>query len=168
MTARWRSRHIEEGIFELKQRPGEGLCMVKSCRKDGHRSKMGLCHCHWQHRWRMRDRKRSAYSTLRDHAKARGLEFSISFDYFTGLCDAHRYFESDAKTKGEVLTIDRINITQGYRVGNLTIVSHSENVIRGNRDRFLPEYVQAILARKRAKAQETPGFVERDPDLCPF
>lgn len=163
-----REHHESEGLFTLKAKPGPGFCLVKGCRKACVHGKMSLCHAHWQFRWRMKSPKRSAYTALRDHAVARKLEFSISFDYFTGLCDAHRYFEMTPETKGETLTIDRIDITKGYVVGNLAVVSHSENVIRGNRDRFLPAYVQAILARKRAKAQESVNPYERDPDANPF
>lgn len=164
-----RERHLAEGLFDLKLNTGAGLCMVKCCRKPHAPQKMGLCYQHYMARWRMRSPKRSAFATLRDHAKARGLEFSISFDYYTGLCDAHRYFDAAAVPKGETLTIERMDITKGYVMGNLTVISHSENVIRGNRDRFLPEYVQALLARKRAKAQGGPcASLHRDEDANPF
>ncbi len=164
-----RERHESEGLFTLKAKPGPGMCMVSRCRNTmAPNYKFSLCHKCYQYRWRMLNPKRSAYTALRDHAVARKLEFSISFDYFTGLCDAHRYFEMTPETKGETLTIDRIDITKGYVVGNLTVVSHSENVIRGNRDRFLPAYVQAILARKRAKAQDSVNPYARDPEENPF
>ncbi len=164
-----RERHLAEGIFELKARPGEGFCPVKGCRKAGHSQKFSLCHCHYQHRWRMRSPKRSAYATLRDHAKQRGIKFTISFDFFLGLTEAFRFFDHEAESRGETLTIDRKEACKGYEPGNVIIMTHRENVQKGNRERHLPEYVQALLSRKRAKAQGEPcASLHRDEDANPF
>jgi len=159
-----RERHLSEGLFTLKQNPGKGLCMVKGCRKDAHHRKQGLCHAHWQYRWRMQSPKRSAYSTLRDHAKARGLAFTISYDYFLGVTDALGYWLGDG-----VPTIDRVKPELGYEPGNIAVLSLSENVSKGNRERHLPAAVQAILERKRARMSgATVNPFERDEDACPF
>ena len=157
-------RHLSEGLFTLKQSPGAGLCMVKGCRKASHHRKQGLCHAHWQARWRMKTPKRSAYSTLRDHAKARGLAFTISYDYFLGLTDALGYWSGEG-----VPTIDRVKPERGYEPGNLTVICLSDNVIKGNRERHLPAAVQAILERKRARMSgDAVNPFERDEDSNPF
>lgn len=169
MTPAQRAVHVAENLFDLKQKAGPGLCGVKGCRRDEERRKMGLCHCHHQQRWRMKSPKKSAYATLRDHAKARGIGFTISPDYFEGLCDAHARFVHVAETRGEQLTIDRVHAHLPYQKGNLQVMTHSENSAKGNRERFLPAYVQAILDRKRARIQqEEPGFAEKDENECPF
>ena len=141
------------------------MCMVKGCRNEvGRKDKFSLCHKHYQYRWRMVNRKRSAYTTLRDHAKQRGLKFTISYDYFLGVTDALGYWSGEG-----VPTIDRVDPTRGYEPGNITVISMSENVAKGNRERHLPAAVQAILERKRARMSgDAVNPFARDEDACPF
>lgn len=118
----------------------------------------------------MQSPKRSAFATLRDHAKQRGLEFTLTADYLAGLMDAYAYFDHAAESRGEFPSLDRIDSTRGYVPGNLRVITHSQNVVKGNRERHLPAYVQSILDRKRARAKENPelaGEQVRD-DGCPF
>lgn len=169
-----RAKLEAEGLFTLKKQPGDGMCCVQGCRnRSAPRRKVGatqLCDRHWQQRWRMLNPKRSAYTALRDHAKARGIEFTLTYDYFLGLTDAYGYFEHQADSHGDVLSIDRVDATRGYLPGNVRIVTVSENALKGNRERFLPEHVQAVLDRKRARMTErTEGPDDPDdPDVCPF
>lgn len=168
MCPRRRATHESEGLFVLKAKPGEGLCCVKGCRKDiGRSDKLGLCHAHYQYRWRMRNKKPSAYATLKTHAVARGLKFTISYDYFCGLMDCAGYWDHEAESRGEWLSIDRVDATRGYEPGNLRVITHSENAAKGMREKFLPAHVQSILERKRARAEKklSPG---PDVDRCPF
>lgn len=164
-----RDRHIDEGFFELKAKPGHGLCMVKGCRNHYGKVKFSLCHKHYQYRWRMLNPKRSSFAALRDRAKDRGIEFTISYDYWLGLTDAYRYFPHDAVSFKECLSIDRVDASKGYVPGNLAIITVSENSKKSHKEKFLPAHVQAILDRKRAKIQgEVQTFKERDPDDFPF
>lgn len=167
MTAR--ERHLSEGLFELKKTPGEGFCLVRGCRCNSVTGKMGLCHRHWQYRWRMKSRKRSAYATLRDHAKARGLEFNLTYDYFLGLTDCAGFWDHRAESRGEWATIDRVDPTKGYVQGNLRVITHSMNAVKSNRERFLPAHVQSIIERKRVKTKENPHLAdEMVDDRYPF
>lgn len=105
---------------------------------------------------------------LRDHAKARKIKFTISHEYFRGLTDAYNFYEQDkeAKKYGEYLSIDRVNASKGYEPGNLQIMSVSSNVAKGNKERFLPEHVQQMLQRRRAK-KEDQLREEAEADLAP-
>lgn len=161
-----RERHIEEGIFTLKGKPGPGLCMVSGCRNECHPKKMSLCHKHFQHRWRTLSRKPSAFATLRDHAKARGLEFNLSYDYFLGMTDCAGFWDMQAESRGEWATLDRVDGTKGYVMGNVRVITHAHNAAKSNRERHLPAHVQSILDRKRERAKAHPALVEeqeRDP-----
>lgn len=166
-----RERHLAEGIFDLKGKPGPGMCLVSRCRREAQPKKAGLCHCHHQYRWRMKSPKKSAYATLRDHAKGRGLAFTISEDYLFGLMDAYAYFDHTAESRGEYPSLDRIDGGKGYEPGNIRIITVSQNVIRNNKERHLPEYVQSVLDRKRTRAKENAhlaGEVGDEEDNCPF
>ena len=167
----WRERHETEGLFTLKITPGAGLCMVRGCRKTHAPGRVGLCHAHYQFRWRSRNRKQSAYATLRDHAIARGLAFTVSYDYFLGMLDCIGFWDHEAETRGEWLTLDRVDATLGYEPGNLRVISSPQNTVKSNRERHLPEHVQSVLARKRATAKEHPALSEErgvEDDRCPF
>lgn len=165
-----RERHESEGIFSLKLNPGEGLCMVKGCRKEGHRRKFSLCHRCYQYRWRLLNKRKGMYAMLRDHARGRGIAFTVTYDYLMGLADAYAYFDHEAESRGEFPSIDRIDASRGYEPGNLRIVTVSQNVIKGHRERYLPANVQAILDRKRQRAKENPHLADEmgGDDECPF
>lgn len=172
-----RDKLLSEGLFDLKDNPGPGLCCVRGCKKKfrlTHPS-LKLCHKHYQERWRAKNPKQAAFATLVMHCKARKIPCTISFDYFCGLCDAYRYFDQSVETRGEALTLDRVDASRGYEPGNLQILSLSSNVIKGNKERWLPENVRAILERKRALEKEKEWVIhgradEWDPesDSDPF
>lgn len=142
-----------EGFFAYKERASEGMCWVRGCRNRCRRD-TALCHKHHMQRWRAKNKASSAYATLRDHARARGIAFTITPDYFRGLTDAFDFFyQNGGAARGEILTIDRVNPAKGYEPGNCRVVSLSANVVKGNRERYLPEHVQALLQRQRAEVQ---------------
>jgi cobalamin biosynthesis protein CobT len=169
MTPQQRATHEAEGFFTLKKSPGAGFCGVNGCRRQSAKHKQGLCHTHSQHRWRMKSPKRSAFTALRDHAVARGLKFSISYDYWCGLADAYAMFDHSAESFDQYPSFDRVDSTKGYCPGNLRIITVSQNAVKSNKERFLPAAVQEILARKRAKAQENVGGLLKELDsYAPF
>lgn len=145
--------------YEVKTKPRKGTCPVVRCRRPSSERHCGLCVAHYMLRWRKENPERAAYNTLRDHAKDRKLEFTLSFDYFCGLAHALRYTENSGTFRG-MLTIDRVDPTKGYVPGNLRVISVEENTAKGNRERYLPEHVQAILARSRGETTEP----EREPE----
>lgn len=152
----------------MKQNPGEGLCLVKGCRNCAGVKKAGLCDRHHQQRFRMKSPKKSAFATLRDHAKGRGIEFNLTYDYFTGLCDCAGYWDLRAESRGEWASIDRVDGTKGYVMGNLRVITHAHNSAKSNRERYLPAHVQSIIERKRNRAREHPALADEMEDDCPF
>lgn len=165
-----RERIEEEGLFALKKVLREGRCCVKNCRSEAvsPRKKVGelwFCHGCWQARWRFLSPKRSGFTMLRDHARARRIKFTISYDYYCGMMDAAASVFKEAETRGETVSIDRVKVDKGYEPGNLQVITVSENTVKGNRERFLPEAVQDVLRRKREKLREKLGELD---EMCPF
>lgn len=155
LTARER---IESEGFSLKGSPGVGLCWIKGCRNRhaGPKKKLGevmFCHRHWQQRWRKRDYKEASWATLRDHAKARGIGFTLSFEKFVQITDECGYWDQQPETDADRLTVDRILMSGAYSDDNVRVIPKGLNSGLSNRERWLPENVKAILARKRADAQ---------------
>lgn len=148
-----RDKLVAEGLFQLKKTPGPGLCCVTGCRNKIKRchASLQLCHRHYQQRWRKLNPKRAAYATLRDHAKARRIGFTLTFDRFQEITDAAGYWDQDAEGRGDRLSIDREDQTGPYSDTNVRVVTISENAAEFNRVRHLPATVQAILARRRGE-----------------
>ncbi len=171
-----REKILSEG-FDLKGNPGAGLCHIKHCRNKhaGPKKKLGevrFCHRCWQKRWRRRDYKQAAYSTLRDHAIARKIGFTLSFKKFVEITDAAGYWDQDPECEGDRLTVDRREMSGSYSDDNVRVITKSLNSQLGAREKWLPENVKAILARKRggeafamtgAREDSWLGEVEPDP-----
>lgn len=159
---------LAEGFFDFKKQAGPGMCWVKGCQNRS-RGDRCFCHKHEMRRWRQKKKAGAAYHHLRHNARSRGIEFTLTPDYFHGLADAFALFDRGGD---KVLTIDRVNPALGYVPGNCRVVSLSENVIKGNKERYLPEHVQAMLLRKRDLAQrEAERYLDEsrdDDDELPF
>lgn len=144
-----------EGFYDYKKQCRKDLCWVRGCRNPTKSPEHSLCSKHIQRRWRSQNPSKGAYATLRDHAKKRKIKFTISHEYFEGLCDAFNFFKPEKPLEyGEYLSIDRIDPSKGYEKKNLQIMTVSENSVKGNKERYLPKHVQAILERKRQQEQD--------------
>lgn len=153
---------LDEGFYEYTKKHVEGVCAVKFCTNPT--TQFCLCKKHELRRWRTKNPKKAAYATLRDHARGRQLAFTISFDYFCGLTDSLAYYDQEAEGRGDIPTIDRVDATKGYVEGNLRVISLSENTIKGNRERFLPEHVRSMLERKRIEAEQQQPLIDEEPE----
>lgn len=178
MALRGRALLESEALFKLKAKPGEGMCPVALCKgrsRTGTHACAGLCARHYQARWRALNPKKSVFATLRDHARERKIPFTICERYLAGLTDGFCFYSHSAATPGERLSIDRVRAHLGYVPGNCTIVTVSFNSWKSNRERYLPEHIQAVLERKRELVQEKLMEQSRrmagkfaDEEACPF
>ena len=73
------------------------------------------------------------------NSKKRGHQFEINFDYFLsilpedGLCPIFSSkFVFSSKSIDEQLTIDRIDSTKGYIIGNVAAISRRANILKNN------------------------------------
>ena len=158
LPLRGRTKLEVEGMFRLKSEAGPGMCLVAGCKKR-HKDprKVGtllLCSRHWQARWRAKNPKQAAWRALKDHAVARRIPFSLTLQTFIRITEAAGYWNQDPATHGDRLSIDRIDVTLGYSDENVQVLTVSENVVKGNRERFLSPEVREILARRRGVPAE--------------
>jgi hypothetical protein len=161
-----RDKLVAEGLFTLKESPGPGFCCVRGCRLKHIPKRRGgnllLCARHYQQRWRWLNPKQSAYRALKDHAAARKIAFTLTFDYFCGLTDAYGYWDAPADDFASQPSIDRVDCRLGYAPGNVRIISVSANAAKSHREKFLSPAAQAGLARKRARLQENLAHIDRE------
>lgn len=155
LPLRGRAKLEVEGLFRLKNEPGPGMCVVTGCRKkhvpEKHGGKLHLCPKHRQERWRRLNPKQAAFATLRDHARGRKIPFTLTLQTFLRVTEAAGYWDQSPECHGDRLSVDRIDIDGPYSDDNVRIITVSENVAAGNRDRtrFLSPEVREILARRR-------------------
>lgn len=160
-------------LFRLAKSKPRHLCAVRGCRNkragDGGR----LCSAHRQLAWRLRNPTRAAFASLRDHAKGRKVEFSLTWEDFRRLSDATGYAANRGQTLG-ALAVDRIDFRRGYVPGNVRIVTVAENAAKG--------YVEGVLAARgwsspwaeaggaALDAGEVIGAIQDagEDDFCPF
>lgn len=82
----------------------------------------------------------------------------LTLDEWTEFAITNGLFDASGKRVG-TLTVDRKDATLPYRQGNLQVITHAENVIKGNRERHT-KYYQA----NRWKFVDTPPVPEVVPD----
>jgi hypothetical protein len=124
---------IQENLFKVDpKKPKPGLCAVRFCRKTKAK-KDSLCPCCRKRRQKITDPVRYTFNALKNNAKRRGKEFSISLEYFKGFCIETGYIESKGR-RFDSMTIDRIDSRRGYVEGNIRVLSNSANASKGNND----------------------------------
>ena len=70
---------------------------------------------------------KATYQDLRNNAKRRGKEFTLTFEEFKTFCVKTEYIINKGRTK-EGFTIDRIDQNEGYHIWNIQVLSNTKNV----------------------------------------
>jgi len=101
-------------------------CKTKGCANSPRLHKR-YCHKCRSRKYRNNNPILFFYQNLRTHAKARGKEFTLTFNHFKNIISVFPDFiEGYGRGKGKY-TIDRIKNEQGYIDGNIQILLHEEN-----------------------------------------
>lgn len=107
-----------------KRRKG-GYCVAAFC-KNKARAKNRFCHkC--AHRWQKENNPLVYwYKILKQNARQRGKEFTLTKEDFKIFCTATNYLELKGK-EGNKFSIDRINPEKGYSLDNIQMITLAEN-----------------------------------------
>ena len=133
-----------------RRKAERGKCISPRCRNDA--PAVGfVCHKCRQAKWRRNNPLRSAFATLRDHARGRGIVFKLTFKHFRKVAIRAGYVQGLNGAHG--LSVDRRRDELGYVNGNIRIISFSANVAKENRRR----------ARERAG-----GYVAKAKEGCEY
>jgi hypothetical protein len=81
---------------------------------------------------RSKDPLRYSYLNLKHNAKRRGKAFELSFEDFKAFCRETNYLAGKGKTITSY-SIDRIDNDKGYVLGNIRILSVSDNAKKGTK-----------------------------------
>jgi hypothetical protein len=101
------------------------LCKTKRCRNPKPHWRRFCRKCQWR-QLKERDPLRYSFYHLKNRAKQRGHEFSLTFDQYKDFALKTGYFERKGKT-AESLSINRIDNSRGYHADNIEAVTLSYN-----------------------------------------
>lgn len=109
-----------------KRKKKNGKCITLYCRKD---AKLGnYCYSCVKDKYKARNPEKNAYYVLKNNAKRRGKEFTLTLDQFLQfLKDNPTYIFRKGK-KRLSLHIDRKNENEGYHYNNIQCITNSDNV----------------------------------------
>ena len=136
------AKSLLNGRRKKKSRKKPELCMERGCTRP-RRTKNGKrrrCYRCAMKRWRKNNPMRAAYYALRDRARHRRIEFTISFQEFEQFALISGYLNG-VGNHAHSITIDRINNLRGYVPGNLQPLTRAENARK-----------QALYDERRMKA----------------
>jgi hypothetical protein len=71
----------------------------------------------------------AAYAALRDHARARGIEFRLTLEQFERFARATAYLEQTGPFAA-CLTVDRVDNLRGYVADNIQPLTRSANSVK--------------------------------------
>lgn len=86
-------------------------------------------------RWRAANPLRYCWQALKDNAKRRGKNFTLSLREFEKFCDDSSYLEKRGR-EAEALTVDRIINKNGYEKENIQAMTNSDNARKNNQCPF--------------------------------
>lgn len=123
---------METPDFNFKKYPRPDLCHVMGCRQKRVRAR--LCWRHLKEQWRRRNPIRSAWQTIKDRAKRKKREFTLTFEEFSEWAAKHKYIDGKGRER-HCLHCDRIDPSKGYSIDNIQILTCTENTTKGNYER---------------------------------
>ena len=94
--------------------------------------------CKWK-MWNGKNPLRAAFKHLRNHAKERGKDFSLTFDQFRAFAEKTDYMKCRGRTSLS-LSIDRIDNSRGYHADNIQAITLREN----SRKQFVPYWAKQM------------------------
>lgn len=109
----------------LKKKIELGLCIRHGCRNKSGKNRNDCETCK-SRMFRIKNPKRYAYHTIKSSAAKRKIPFDLSFDEFLEFDKETGYTDKVGKNS-DSLTIDRIDSSLPYRVGNIRALTWIDN-----------------------------------------
>lgn len=105
------------------------LCVTKFCRRKKAPKHGNICGRCSMHQWRAANPMKHRLAVLRHRARRKKVPFDLTMEWLTDFLTENAYDSS-------LHHIDRKIPWLGYTIGNLQILDGSENIAKGNRERY--------------------------------
>lgn len=112
-------------MFKIIENKKPHVCSAYRC-GNPRAPKKRFCHKHHARFQKETNPAGYFYSLLKQNAKHRGKEFRLTLDEFKQFCSETNYLELKGKT-AKSASIDRIDHTKGYEIGNIQLLTLREN-----------------------------------------
>ena len=132
-------------------------CETNHCRK---RKVKGRKYCHSciKKAYKEKHPVRYSYNSLKQNAKRRQKDFSLTFEEFEQFCYKTDYIRGAGKMSHSY-SIDRIDSTKGYHIDNIQVLTLSQNSSKGRKvllyDYQYPEHVTVVQTYNPNQRQES-------------
>ena len=172
----------------LARKKREGLCKHWGCQNFTRRPTARDCETCHSRKKRIKNPVRYAFQQVKRSADMRGIPFNLTFEEFQEFDKQTGYVNSKG-TGTESLTIDRIDPSKGYEVGNIRALNFADNCSRKLEGMTMPHEpiakAMALVAKETnwhkfkklaaetlyqveiLQAQEEGGF-QTPEENCPF
>lgn len=111
-----------------KQKIRKGICATPFCVKNRAKQK-SFCWSCVRERYRQAHPIEYAFQVLRNNAKRRGKDFTLTLEQFTVFVKQNDYMNKKG-TKCKSLQIDRIDESRGYHFDNIQAITLRENIYK--------------------------------------
>lgn len=116
----------------IPSKKAKGLCVAYRC-GNKHTPKNRFCSKHNHRYQKYKNPYKYTFHQKRSRAKERGIEWNLTLDEFIEFCNETGYMDTKGKTKTSA-SIDRIDPNKGYEIGNIQILSLSDNTKKMHED----------------------------------
>jgi len=123
-------KKLEFKISEAKRKAGKECCAY-SCKSAPNKKKVGLCHKHYAIHRRIKDPVYDRYVNFKGNALRRGISFEITLIEFREWCLDTGYIVKKGM-RGMRCTVDRIRNNEGYKIGNIQLLTLKLNIEKYN------------------------------------
>jgi len=106
-------------------------CSTKHCRNKAAKGRR-ICYKCKTAKYKEKHPMRYAFSVLRNNAKRRCIEFTLTYEEFQEFCYQYDYLRGKGK-KAESYSVDRIDNLKGYTKNNIQMLTLSENSRKGTK-----------------------------------
>jgi len=103
-------------------------CSTKYCRNERAPNRT-ICHKCRSRLFREKHPEIYFFNALRNNARRRGKEFTLTLGQFKQFCKETGYLQGKGKQRND-MTIDRIDSSKGYSIDNIQILTLSDNSMK--------------------------------------
>ena len=144
-------------------------CAVSGCRNS--KPKYGrICSRCLMCRWRANNPHQATYKRLQHDAQKRGIPFLLSLAEFREWSNETGYLDKKGRLAGDY-HVDRIDSLRGYELGNIQLLTVSENCgMKARKERYVLEKLRAqgvdneLTRRYAAMLEQEEGIAHDDGD----
>lgn len=184
----WKYLFKEVGPKTLAKKRRNGVCKHWGCNNLA-ASRGWICETCKSRKSRINNPQRYAFQQVKRSADLRSIPFNLTFDEFLEFDRQTSYVASKGR-ESESLTIDRIDSSRGYEIGNIRALTWSQNctkkvegmtdpidpiakalclVAKGtNWHKYKKQAVEILYQVEILQAQQEGGFEPPEDDNCPF